>query len=606
MTWYNIVDPIDLDTGLPMKSGKILNGVKYLMKVFGAKLGTTLVLARLGYSAAQTMGLDPLGVVGGYDRLSDDEKTWIDEQISGGILTPFFAGGMTSLFADMYFMAREAYENANRETIEDEVGANLDKSQNPFDRFDLSAIFNLGTLKDLAADFAPGSVFANRIGQMNEMLNTGWATSEYGNKMYTAPNDVVNTILGYLFGRSATQNAQEYRQTYGDNLGQTLGRIWRGMTGGGTTFDPIDTKNYSDWFDGSENDTQQFEKGKRWFIDERDRILDEYQKALQSNSKYGDVYESEAKNGMIRRLDELFEKLGRFVSAYEKEHGTISGKMVKELIGVLNIERESINDNTNETSESGQTEYSKAKERYAQYGLPAVGYYAGPSVDYPGTSKDESKTEVKYKGSPQWQVSSTAKYTLRSEAVAVLDAGDAVLKDLRKEYKEPINNAYSNGDYDEVKRLQKEYLTSFDNVVGPILATYGSGILSSGEVVEKLREMLSTDSGLNADFVPRDDWSKGTNNRYISSKKNPLAGVNLKKWLKERYDGNVFNNPTIRSYSTAQEDIDTIKRLISNGQADMARARALALKVRVDNQKRSLSKSDYQWLLDFLNNGGTQ
>lgn len=600
MNYYNLVDPDDLLEGTKMKKGKWLNAAKYITKVLGAKLGTTLILSRLGYSAAQTMGLDPLGLVGNYDRLDDDEKTWIDEQISGGILTPFFAGGLTSLFADMYFMGREAYERSHRESIEDEVGANLDKDQNPFNRMDWGSMFTPETL----TGFIPGNVFANRIGQMNEMLDTGWALSANGNKMYTAPNDALNTALGYLFGRSATQNAQDYRQTYGDDLGQTLGRIWRGVTGQGTTFDPIDTKNYTDWFDGSDNDLQQFEKGKRWFIDERDRILDAYQKELQEGTKYGDIYESEAKANMTKRLDDLFEKLGRFVDAYEEKNGTISGKMVKELVGVLNVERESVNDTQSAADESGQNEYSKAKERYAQLGLPAVGYYSGPSEDYPGTSVDESKTEVKYKGSPQWQVSSTSRYGLSSELAAVLAAGDAVLQDYRSELKNLYGQAVESGDYTEFNKAQYEYLKAFDNVVGPIVATYGVGTLNDDEVKAQLEKMLSTspNSGKNiGNLVP---YKQYATDKYGRVRSVPNESINVVKWALERYGDDIFKRPTIRSYSTAQEDLDAIKRLINDGQTDMARARALSLKVRIDNQKRSLDRENYQWLLDFLNNGG--
>lgn len=601
MNWYNIVDPDDLLEGTKLKKGKVWNAIKYITKVFGAKLGTTLILSRLGYSAAQTMGLDPLGLMDRYDRLDDEEKTWIDEQISGGILTPLFSGGIMSLFADMYFMAREAYEDSNRVTMEDEAGANLNKGF--AGGLDISGLGG-GNMLDILSGFIPGNVAANRIGQMNEMLDTGWATSATGNKMYTAPNDALNTVLGYLFGRSATQNAQDYRQSYGDDLWQTLGRIWRGVTGQGTTFDPIDTKNYTDWFDGSENDLQQFEKGKRWFIDERDRILDEYQKQLQDGTKYGDVYESEAKASMVKRLDDLFEKLSRFVEAYENKHGTISGKMVKELVGVLNIERESVNDETAVADERGLTEYAKAKERYAQLGLPNVGYYSGPSKDYPGTSTDESKTEVKYKGSPQWQISSTSGYNLKSELAAVLKAGDAVLEDYRKELKDLYGIAVETQDYTEFNKAQTEYLKAFDNVVGPIIATYGVGAINSKEVKEQLEDMLSTSSSSGKNIGNLVPYKQYATDKYGRVRSMPNESINVVKWAMERYNSDIFKQPTIRSYSTAQDDIDAIKRMAANGENDLAWARALSLKVRIDNQKRSLSKEDYQWLLDFLNNGG--
>lgn len=602
MNYYNIVDPIDLKTGtkITTKSGKALNAVKYLTKLFGVKLGTTLILARLGYSAAQTMGLDPLGLVGNYDRLDEDEKTIIDRQISGGLLTPLFAGGMTSLFADMYFMARKAYEDAHRESISDDAEARLNNDW--FGGVDLSALGG-GNLLDLLTGFIPGSTAANRVGQMNEMLDTGWATSASGNKMYTAPDDPFNTALGYLFGRSATQNAQQYRQTYGNDLGQTLGRIWRGSTGQGSEFDPMDTQNYTDWFDGSENDAQQFEKGRRWFQSERDRIIDAYTEALR-NSRGGDIYEEEAKNDMNQKLEELYNKLSRFVGAYEQVHGNVTGKMVKQILNLLDTEQEVMTTDSATANEEGLKQWDKALDRYAQYGLPNVGYYSGPETDYAGTSEDESKKELKYKGSPQWQVSSGAKYDLQTEAAAVLKAGDAVLEDLRKDLKDIYGNAVQTGDYTEFNNAQYEYLKAFDNVVGPIIAMYGNSVLNSKVVKSQLESMLATSTNTGkVNLIPSDQYAKDKWGRYRSM---PNESVDVGKWAQERYSDDIFKRPTVKSYSTAQEDIDNIQRLVSNGQTDMARALALELKVRIDNQKRSLSKTDYQWLLDFLNNGGQQ
>ena len=84
----------------------------------------------------------------------------------------------------------------------------------------------------------------------------------------------------------------------------------------------------------------------------------------------------------------------------------------------------------------------------------------------------------------------------------------------------------------------------------------------------------------------------------------PTMTVDVSKWAQERYSDDIFKNPTIRSNTTTQDDIDEIIRLYDNGSKDMARARALALKVRIDNQKRVISRDEYKWLLDFLNNGG--
>lgn len=603
MHYYNIFDPDDLETGAKMdqsgtSKGKLRwNAAKYIMKVLGTKLGTTLVLSRLGYSAAQTLGLDPFGLASNNNNLSDEEKTWVDDQISGGLLTPFVSSGITSLFADMYFMAREAYEDANRKTASEEAQMNLNKGI--AGGLDPSFLFEPETWRDFVTNFIPGYTTYNRMQQMSDMMSTGWATSSTGNKMYTAPDDALNTAMGYLFGRSATQNALNYNQNYGNDLGQTLnrtvGKFFADMFGGGyNELDAIDQQNFTDWFDGTGNDEQQFEKGRRSFRAERDRILDAYEDAIRHSSNNDEI--AEAKNNMNQQLDALYEKVGRFVDAYEAKNGTITGKMVKQLVSLLNTERKGINDTPDETEAKGFGENDKALERYAQLGLPNVGTYTGPTKEHP-------ETELKYQGSPQWRVRSGARYDLNTEATQVLKAGDAMLEDLRNVGKELYNEAYQKNDYTEFNKFQKQYLEAFDKVVGPIVATYGNGILNNKDVKNQLEEMLATSTNTGkVNLIPSEQYAKNKKGRYQSM---PFESVDVGKWAQERYKSNIFKNATIRSSSTAQDDIDSIKRMIDNGQTDMARARALSLKVRIDNQRRTLSDSDYQWLLNFLNNGGT-
>ena len=597
MHYYNIKDATGMTTSTPKR---ILNASKYLTKVLGSKLATTLILARLGYSATQTLGIDPFGLVNNYTGLSEDEMNVIDKQISGGVLTPFFAGGMTSLIADMYFMARAAYEDSNRQTISDEAEANLEGSYGT----DWSTVFSLDNVANLASNFAPGNVFLNRLGQMNEMMDTGWATSATGNKMYAAPNDAINTLLGYLFGRSATQNALQYNQTYGNDLGQTLSRTLGksladlgqafGIGSGYQQFDPIDTKNYSDWFSGDDNDRQQFEKGRRYFQQQRDRILDEYEDAIRKSYASNDDI-AEAKNNMNQRLESLYEQLDRFVNAYEKKNGAIDSAMTKQIINLLNTGRDVLGDTPEQAQERSLEEYSKALERYSQRGYSPVGTYTGPSESQPDK-------EVKYQGSPQYRTAVSGKYTLNSEAVAVLKEADRALSDVRKELKQAVSDAYDAKDYDRLAEIQKQYLTSFDKAVAPVIATYGNGILSSTDVVNQLKDMLSTGTvSRSGDLIPSDQYRKDKYGRYRSM---PLETVDVKKWAQQRYSDDIYKQPTVRSYTAAGDDIMDIRRLINQGRTDRARARALQLKVRVDNQKRTISREDYNWLLDFLNNGG--
>lgn len=577
---YNLSDEWAKGTKLP---SKVLNASKYLSKVLGTKLATTLILARLGYSSSQTLGYDPFGVLEDYTGMNEEDLEGFDYFMK----SPLFAGGMTSLISDMYFMARKAYEESNPKTISEEAEENISGESS----WGLEGL-SFDDLMGLGQNFVPGNVFFNRINQMNEMMDTGWATSASGNKMYTAPSDALNTILGYLFGRSATQNAQQYTQTYGDNLWQTLSRMRPGRDF--NEFDPIDSKNYSDWFKGDGNDRQQFEKGRRYFQQQRDRILDEYENAIRkSYASNEDI--AEAKNNMNQSLEDLYNQLDRFVDAYEKKNGTIDSAMAKQIINLLNTGRDVLGDTPEQAQERSLEEYNKALERYSQGGFSPVGTYTGPTESQPNK-------EVKYQGSPQYRTAVSGKYTLNSEAVAVLKEADRALSDIRKELKQSVSDAYDAKDYDRLADVQKQYLTLFDKAVAPVIATYGNGILSSTDVVNQLKDMLSTGTvSRSGDLIPSDQYRKDKYGRYRSM---PLETVDVKKWAQQRYSGDIYKQPTVRSYTAAGDDIMEIRRLISQGKPDRARARALQLKVRVDNQKRTISQNDYSWLLDFLNNTG--
>lgn len=592
MHYYNIKDATGMATSMPKR---ILEGSKYLTKVFGSKLATTLILARLGYSATQTLGIDPFGLTGNYTGLSEDEMNALDKQISGGMLTPFFAGGMTSLIADMYFMARAAYEDSNRQTISDEAEANLDGSYG----MDWGSVFSLDNAANLASNFAPGNVFLNRIGQMNEMMDTGWATSTTGNKMYTAPNDTLNTLLGYLFGRSATQNALQYNQTYGNDLGQTLSRTIGksladlgqafGIGSGYQQFDPIDTKNYSDWFSGDDNDRQQFEKGRRYFQQQRDRILDEYENAIRKSYASNDDI-AEAKNNMNQRLESLYEQLDRFVNAYERKNGTVDSAMTKQIVNLLNTGRDVLGDTPEQAQERSLEEYNKALERYSQRGYSPVGTYTGPSESQP-------EKEVKYQGSPQYRAAVSGYYDKDDELVDVLKLADKSLEPIRKQLQSKISAAYDSKDYTALESIQQQYLKQFDQVVAPIVAIYGvDTIKKNGEVENQLKAMLSSGS-----LIPSSQYAKNKKGRYQSM---PYEEVDVGAWARQRYSSDTYKKPSVRSNSTAQQDLSEVKQLLRQGKTSLAKAKALRLKVRIEEQKQVLPQQDFTWLNNYLTGKG--
>ena len=83
----------------------------------------------------------------------------------------------------------------------------------------------------------------------------------------------------------------------------------------------------------------------------------------------------------------------------------------------------------------------------------------------------------------------------------------------------------------------------------------------------------------------------------------PYERVDVGKWAQQRYSSDLFKSPTIRSWSTVEEDLTEIRKLINEGKTGRARARALELKARIDNQERSLNQNEYNWLNEFLKNG---
>lgn len=597
------------------KPQKLVNITKYLTKVFGTKLANALILTRIGYTASQAMGIDPLGLADQYNDLSEDEMTELDKQISGGLLTPLFAGGMTSLLSDLYFMARRAYEDSEVDELEydydsDEIPEEITEAAREKDK-SIFDILRIGTpssdklLSKGAQSFIPGATAAKRLAQTNDMMNSGWAVSESGNRMYTAPTDPYNTILAYLFGRSATDNGRQYSQTSINGLGQLFGRMVGkpvqdvlgalGIGSGYSDFDPVDTKNYSDWFRGDENDVQQFNKGVYYFQDLIKRRLQEYDDATK-NATDSDVQKEKIR--LNQDLEEIYTKIEKLASAYERKNDTITPAMTRQLINLLNTgEKSSRSDTPEEATARGLQNYNDALKRYSDLGLSPVGLYTGPSSYAPDR-------EVKYLGSPQFRSARNAYYNSRKEAADVLAEADAqILKPIRDSMQDQLDAAWDQakkGDYSALNTLQAQYLVQFDKVVAPIIAAYGTDVLKDGK--NKENKALKTQLEIMLySMIPSEQYAK---NKWGKLQSMPTQSVDVIKWIKQRYTGDLFEHPTARSYSTIQEDFAELQNLINKGQKDRAMAKALQIKVRVDQQKSAIGREQLDWLNKFISNGG--
>ena len=269
--------------------------------------------------------------------------------------------------------------------------------------------------------------------------------------------------------------------------------------------------------------------------------------------------------------------------------------MVNQLLNVLKTGQTFMDDTAEEAQARDKQNYQDAIRRYAELGLPAVGTYTGPTEDDPDK-------EVYYLGSPQFRAAKSGYKNQPNEAAAVLKEADKQLQPIRKQIQQAYSDAINSKDLTTLKKIQSAYLDKFDQVVAPIVAAYGNSILKNTNVEDQLRDMLSTGTNTrSANLIPSSQYSK---NKYGRNQSMPYQDVDVAAWAQKRYSSNVYKNPTIVDNSSASSDMAEIKQLINNGQNSRARAKALQLKVRVDNRIRTLSKDDYNWLNEYLNQGG--
>ena len=404
--------------------------------------------------------------------------------------------------------------------------------------------------------------------------------------MYTAPTDPLDIIKGYLFGRSATENAREYSQLSGDDLGQTLSRLIRkplqDLIGQFTgeeydSFDPIDAKNYTDWFKGDANDIQRFNKGRWHFIREKNRIIKYYKDNYEEASRED---KAEIANDMNQELEKLSDQIGRFVDAYEAKNGPINSKMVNQVLNMLEVESPILGDYGDN---SGWGAWNHAKEEYARLGLSPVGTY----------SQDKDTGETKYQGSPQFSNAKSGYYDVDDELVGILEKIDAQeLAPLRKELQDQIDYGYTAGkagNWGPLTETQNKYLRAFDNAVAPVVAIYGIDAFKKNGIVEdQLKKMLNS-----GNLIPSSHYSK---NKWGRNQSMPLQEVDVGKWFQQRYSNDKYKKPIVTSNTTAEEDISEIKRLVKENKPGLARAKAIALQVRIENKTRALPKEQREWL----------
>lgn len=564
-------------------SGGLGKATAYVMKVFGWRMGLFLIMAKLGYSAGQVLGYDPFDLISDdYTGLDEEDETELDRQIKSGWVSPLFAGGITSLIQQYYFAARQAYERSNEVTPADEASA----LANDQDTWGLQMPeFNPS---DVFYQWAPGGGATRRILQMAELMDKGEAISQSGTRMYEAPDNLGDVMAGYLFGRSNTSNARAYYQTpdplqglVDNGLPGFAQQMGRAFSNDFRQFDPIDTQNYDDWFDGSAADEQQWQSGYYYFRNRAKEIYDIYNN--QANTYNSTTDTAELKSSYVEEMDKLGEQLNRFSQAYIRKHGSLGGVKMQQLLNILNDAQTNLLMDDAEMQKASLEGLNRAQERYTQAGLPAETRMTGPSTYSPGT-------RLQTRFSPQYYSAVQGVYGGSAEAAKILDnLYQTKWKDLRKQYS---NKAFADGvSYADRKKIQNEYINIVRQDLDGIVATYGTGILNTDAVDDVLTDVF-------AGMVPYEEYNVNKYGRYVSLPSN--TEVDVSDWLLQKY-ANANSAPRTQYNAGTRATLEQIRALQNAGKTSQAKATARLLLQRVQDNRASLTRDELEWLQGVLN-----
>lgn len=535
--------------------------VTYIIKNLGWKAGLALVLGKLGYDTAATLGLDPFDLMDDdYTGVDEDNYTGLDYAMMSPAAKLFLSGGFTGYINDAYWAARKAYEDSATVTEQTEGRVNKDfwpGMKIPGLTFD--------NVFDAFSGFIPGYTAGKRVYQMSDLMDSGWATSATGNKMYQAPTDPLDIAAGYVFGRSNTPNARAYYQTPDylqgllDNgpagLAQQFGREF----GGFRQFDPVDKQNYSDWFNGTAADEQQWNSGYYYFRDKINELQSEYQNSLSGYTT--DKDKTQLDQSFNQKLADIEDQINRFTAAYEAKHPEgIDARKMRNLLTALNLYQPVITDTDEEREERELEAYNESLYRYSQAGLPAVTSY----------KRDEDTGIVEPVYSPQLRSALQGEFGLPEEAAAqIRKLYKDKWKDLGKQYRDKL---FSTKGSKAKKAIQEEYIGIVRQDLDPIVQLYGNNIWSNDAVEDIIDDVFNS-------MVPK----------YGQSAKSYLKGIY------KNYTGKLIYT------EKGNETLSQINKLLDQGKTAQAKALARSLKQRVQENKTSLNREEMEKLQRILN-----
>ena len=598
------------------KFDKVIGGIAYVEKMLGAKGLVWAFEAPWGYKFADVIGYDPFGLTDNRSDTEDNKNVdfWAGLADFGIQNNPILQGAIGSAFVDVYMAYREAYEDAKDEWLE---------THDSLEGFEwtLDDAPNEQIWQTFGAGFAPGYTAFSRAANEAQDLDRGFRISSTGNRLYETNQDSGSALWGMITGRTNTRNAMNYYQTPDPIRGLTE----RGLPGLGQAFerampfrlnrlegaqygdrnfrefDPTDSYSYSDWFDGSWADEQNWLTGYYAFREEAEEIRDRANEGVNQSNALEKIASRETE------LADLRERVERYVQAYLDKHPEgISNAKMQQVQRIFNMDLPDAGNTLNRVlGDYSDYEKNYAANRVAQGNFPSsYGFSSTPYTDPDGVSKGD----YKYARNAQLEnILQTQQYGVQSDVgrvIAQLDDtlvptpfGSMSFSDYRKKVQNEISKEYSKSkvDYDHISDLQSQYLDVFDMIIRPIFSTYGSGILQAGKSSDVMQQFSSMLNGL----IPSDEYRVDKKGRRIRQS-TPYMTVDIKKWLQKNYGSYPARNTTDND---SESRLRGIRNDMDAGRVAVARAKAIAFIEDIREGRASVDRDRLVELQNILRGG---
>lgn len=598
------------------KFDKVLGGIAYVEKMLGAKGLVWALEAPWGYKFADVIGYDPFGLTDNRSDTEDNKNVdfWASVADFSIQNNPILQGAIGSAFVDVYMAYREAYEDAKDEWLE---------THDSLEGFDwvLDDAPNEQIWQTFGAGFTPGYTAFSRAANEAQDLDRGFRISSTGNRLYETNQDPGSALWGTIVGRTNTRNAMNYYQTPDPIRGLTE----RGLPGLGQAFerampfrlnrlegaqygdrnfrefDPTDSYSYSDWFDGSWADEQNWTTGYYAFREEAEEIRDRANEGVNQSNSLEKIASREAE------LADLRERVERYVQAYLDKHPEgISNAKMQQVQRIFNMDLPDAGNTLNRVlGDYSDYEKNYAANRVAQGNFPSpYGFSSTPYTDQDGVSKGD----YKYARNAQLEnILQTQQYGVQSNVgrvIAQLDDtlvptpfGSMSFSDYRKKVQSEINKEYSKSkvDYDHISDLQSQYLDVFDMIIRPIFSTYGSGILQAGKSSDVMQQFSSMLNGL----IPSDEYRVDKKGKRIRQS-TPYMTVDIKKWLQKNYGSYPARNTTDND---SEARLRGIRNDMDAGRVAVARAKTIAFIEDLREGRASVDRDRLAELQNILRGG---